>query len=76
MNRRRKKPASSPRTNWLSRNRVAAGASALLLVVVIVAFALVSNQSTPAPQTAQTNLDKSKGAANAPVTVIEYGDFQ
>jgi hypothetical protein len=54
---------------------VAFGAMALLLVAVGIAGLGVgrSNRSTSIPE---ANLDKSKGASDAPVVVVEYGDFQ
>ena len=60
-----------------SRPRVVAlGLASILIFLAIGAFvAWPKSDSKPTP-TAPANLDKSKGAANAPVTVLEYGDFQ
>lgn len=51
------------------------GFAGVLLTVILGAFALRPNaQGGLSPSTA--SLDKSKGAADAPVVVMEYGDFQ
>jgi len=76
MSGKRKKPAHAKNSNWQSAQRLIAGAIFFIVLGSIVAFALLSNPSTVTPPTAPANLDKSKGAANAPVTVVEYGDFQ
>jgi hypothetical protein len=55
----------------------------LIIGVVVVALAVVGMlvvldqaRSGPSTQPGQVSLDKSKGAADAPVVVVEYGDFQ
>jgi protein-disulfide isomerase len=57
-----------------SNTRVVALGLAGLLVVLAVGALLAWPKSDR--KSAPANLDKSKGAANAPVTVVEYGDFQ
>ena len=59
-----------------SRPRVVALALAGLMVFLVVGAFVAWPKSDKTAQTAPAILDKSKGAANAPVTVIEYGDFQ
>lgn len=76
MSGKRKKPAHAKNSNWQNAQRLIAGAIFFIVLGSIVAFALLSNPSTVAPPTASANLDKSKGEASAPVTVMEYGDFQ
>jgi hypothetical protein len=51
---------------------------AIVLAVVVVVALVALNQGSRSSPTApgQVSLDKSKGAADAPVVVVEYGDFQ
>lgn len=65
---------SQQRTH-VRRRALVLGAAGVLLVVIFGAFVLRPNaQGGLSPSTA--SLDKSKGAADAPVVVMEYGDFQ
>ena len=50
-----------------------------LAIVIVSGFAVLKpgGSNSPAPvQPAAVSLDKSKGAADAPVVVVEYADFQ
>jgi Tfp pilus assembly protein PilN len=49
-----------------------------LAVIIVVAIVLLNRPATtPADAgAANVSMDKSKGAADAPVVVTEYGDFQ
>lgn len=65
---------SQQRTH-VRRRALVLGFAGVLLTVILGAFALRPNaQGGLSPSTA--SLDKSKGAADAPVVVMEYGDFQ
>jgi protein-disulfide isomerase len=61
--------------NRLRIRSVAVGLIALLLLVGVGA-AFVTLRDEGAPSTAQAAPDKSKGRADAPVTVVVYADFQ
>jgi hypothetical protein len=53
---------------------IAAVAVVAVVIVALVALGQGSASSSLAP--GQVSMDKSKGAADAPVVVVEYGDFQ
>jgi hypothetical protein len=82
---RRKSKVQSAKRRASQRKRRDSGLRryGLLIGVVVVAVAVVAvlvvldqARSGSATQPGQISLDKSKGAADAPVVVIEYGDFQ
>jgi len=64
------------RRSWLKARNVAIGIAALLLVVGVGAILLGQGRDGDSDQTMEVDLDKGKGVADAPVTVMEYGDFQ
>jgi hypothetical protein len=45
-------------------------------VIIVLGGIIFLNQREAPPITAAVSLDKSKGAEDAPVVVMEYGDFQ
>lgn len=60
---------------WFKIHRLGLGLVVAVLILGLGAVFLVEGRrssSLPAP----VGLDKTKGEANAPVTVVEYGDFQ
>jgi protein-disulfide isomerase len=60
----------------LARQRwIAAGVTATVLAVVVVGYLLWPRARLPQLSAARLALDPSLGPANAPVTLIEYGDF-
>ncbi len=77
MSRKRKKLAPAKNASWLSPMRlIALGFAGLLVIVAAGAFIAWPKSDSKPAQSAPVNFDKSKGAANAAVTVIEYGDLQ
>ena len=72
---KRKIPPKQNQRAGLRPRVVVLGLTSILIFLAVGAFA-VWPKSDKTTQTAPANLDKSKGAANAPVTVLEYGDFQ
>ncbi len=62
------------RSAWWKGNTGWGVAAAILIIVLIFAFVWYRNNE---PSTlSEVSLDKSKGDPDAPVTVVEYGDFQ
>lgn len=61
--------------DWYKRHRLGLGLVVIVLILGLGAMFLVEGRRS-SPLTAPVGLDKSKGDANAPVTVVEYGDFQ
>ncbi len=74
----RSRPTSqrSEQRSWLGAHHLAVGLLVLLLVLVVGAILLITGYDGDSSQAAEAELDKSKGAADAPVVVVEYGDFQ
>ena len=64
------------RRSPLKARHVAVGLVALLLVVGGGALLLGAGRSSHSGSTPEVSLDKSKGPVDAPVVVVEYGDFQ
>ena len=64
--------------SWLQTYGLAIGLVALLAVIGLGAIlrGRAGNSAQPTDPTAEVNLDKSIGPADAPVVVVEYGDFQ
>ncbi len=60
---------------WRSRD-AAIGLMALLLIGGLGLLLWSGLRDQGSHGTAYASLDKSKGAADAPVVVVEYGDFQ
>jgi uncharacterized membrane protein len=66
---------------WFGLNRYGLIAGIVVLVVIVVAAIVILDQgsrssSQSGSPLADVSLDKSEGAADAPVVVVEYGDFQ
>ena len=77
MSRKREKHTHAKYASWPSAKRlIALGLAGLLVIVAVGAFIAWPKSDSKPAQTAPVNFDKSKGAANAAVTVIEYGDLQ
>jgi len=72
---KRKIPTNQKQRAGSSTRVVALGLAGMLVFLAVGALVAWPKSDKTAP-TASANLDKSKGAANAPVTVVEYGDFQ
>ena len=70
---KRKIPSKQNQRAGSSTRVVALGLASILIFLVVGAFIAWPKSEN---KTASAILDKSKGAANAPVTVVEYGDFQ
>ena len=70
---RRKIPTPHDRRSRSKRRLMALGLSGLVVFLAVGAFVAWPKSGS---QPTQVILDKSKGAANAAVTVIEYGDLQ
>ena len=76
------------RTNRRSQNqqnkgRIGIQTYGLIMAVVVLAVAVVATfvildqgEGRSQPQLGEVSLDKSDGAEDAPVVVVEYGDFQ
>lgn len=63
-------------TSWWQRNRLLwIPAAAVLIIVTTIAFSHGGGGNSPQALPVSSS-DKSKGEANAPVTVVEYSDFQ
>lgn len=73
---KRKIPSKQNQRAGSSTRVVALGLASILIFLAIGAFVALPKSDSKSTPTAPANLDKSKGAANAPVTVVEYGDFQ
>jgi protein-disulfide isomerase len=80
-NRKRK---SAKRRSRRSQNRKQGGLSRLALIGIVLAtsitlvaaIALLDQEGASEAQTEQLSRDKSLGAQDAPVVVVEYGDYQ
>lgn len=70
---KRKIPSKQNQRGKSNMRLVVIGLAALMVFLVVGAFIAWPKSEN---KTASANLDKSKGATNAPVTVLEYGDFQ
>ncbi|HIQ06719.1 MAG TPA: hypothetical protein EYH31_13750 [Anaerolineae bacterium] len=65
------------RCSWLETHHLAIGVVALLLVVIVGGILLtLEREGSSSPQAVETDFDKSVGRDDAPVVVVEYGDFQ
>jgi len=79
MSSRKRKNAKRTRSQQSSKSRtylLLAGAIALAVIAVAVIVLLDQGASPSAADTSGTASEKSLGAADAPVVVVEYGDFQ
>ena len=79
MSSRKRKNAKRTRNQQSSKSRtylLLAGAIAVAVLAVAVIVLLDQGASPSAADTSGTASEKSLGAADAPVVVIEYGDFQ
>ncbi len=72
----RARPRPTRGRTWLRGHGWLIGLIALLLVGGIGAVFLIQRGTEDTPPSEEVSLDKSKGAADAPVVVVEYGDFQ
>lgn len=61
--------------DWYKRHRLGLGLVMAALILGLGAVFLVEGRRSSS-LSAPVGLDKTKGEANAPVTVVEYGDFQ
>lgn len=79
---RRIKPGESRRRgrkrSFWQQYGLLAGVTAVVVIAVlgIVFLNQRGGADSTAADTADVSLDKSKGAEDAPVVVVEYGDFQ
>ena len=48
----------------------------VVAIAVVAAIAVFGGSNPPPPPTPEASFDKSEGAADAPVVVVEYADFQ
>jgi protein-disulfide isomerase len=79
MSSRKRKNAKRTRNQQSSKSRtylLLAGAIAVAVLAVAVIVLLDQGASPSAADTSGTASEKSLGAADAPVVVVEYGDFQ
>ncbi len=83
MAKRRKKRTQPPKKKWTAKRWALLAAAVLAPVALAVAVVFFSQSkdassqpSQPAEAIAGVSLDKSAGPADAPVVVVEYGDFQ
>ena len=79
MSSRKRKNAKRTRSQQSSKSRtylLLAAAIALAVIAVAVIVLLDQGASPSAADTSGTASEKSLGAADAPVVVVEYGDFQ
>ncbi|MCL5951737.1 MAG: hypothetical protein M1132_08455 [Chloroflexi bacterium] len=72
---KRRKPRGE-RTRGLPQRYWVIGLAIGLLALVLAVVLWFPNRGDNASAPTKVNLDKSKGEPGAPVTVMEYGDFQ
>lgn len=68
--RRSRQQQSRKRPGWKAYGLLAGA------VVIVLAGLIFLNQEEPTLSIEEASLDKSKGAEDAPVVVMEFGDFQ
>jgi hypothetical protein len=77
MNKSTRKAIAKRRARARRRKRVNYGIAAILVLVLGAGFFFIAqNHSETAQEYSGIDANKTKGSPDAPVLVVEYGDFQ